>query len=108
MGFFEQYGLLILFTLFLGFMLVNTVIRSRRYAAQLKELLEGLKVGNNVVTVGGIYAKVEEIFETKADAENIVAEKNVLLKSGKDAKTSYFMVNIKAIQGIIDEIRELK
>lgn len=105
MEFFEQYGLLILFTLFLGFVLFSTVLRSKRYNEQVKLLLANLKKGDYIVTVGGIYGTVVDMPVLTSNVENIAEEKSVLIETGYEGKTSYTQVNIRAIQSVVNELK---
>lgn len=52
---------LLIYTVVIGFMWMVVFRPQKKRAKQLKEMHEGIKVGDNVVTSGGLYGKIVDV-----------------------------------------------
>ncbi len=95
-SFVEQYGLIIVLAVVLGFLMLVSFNRRRREADSRAELNNLIKVGARVKTYGGLYGKVVEI-------EDTTDGKIVLLETGVGNKKSFQQIHINAIFGLDDK-----
>ena len=77
----------------LVFMVVSTIMRNKKENERRIQMMNELKPGTNVITVNGIYGKIESIEETTDG-------KIVLLSTGKGDKVSYMEIHFNAISAI--------
>lgn len=103
--FFEQYGIVVVATIFIGYMLFSTYMRNKKYAQQTTNLIENIKKGDYIVTVGGVYGTVENIKTVVANDETAVEEKLFVINSGDNVSKSLITINAKAVQAVVNEIK---
>lgn len=82
----------ILLVLVIGIFLLN-YFRSKKNQESMKNMVDGLKVGDNVKTYSGIYGKIIEIVETTDG-------KVAVLETGSEKNKGIFSIDINAIYGI--------
>lgn len=82
----------ILLVLIIGIFLLN-YFRSKRNQESMKNMVDSLKVGDNVKTYSGIYGKIIEIVETTDG-------KVAVLETGSEKNKGIFSIDINAIYGI--------
>lgn len=82
----------ILLVLVIGIFLLN-YFRSKKNQESMKNMVDSLKVGDNVKTYSGIYGKIIEIVETTDG-------KVAVLETGSEKNKGIFSIDINAIYGI--------
>ncbi len=82
----------VLLVLVIGIFLLN-YFRSKKNQESMKNMVDGLKVGDNVKTYSGIYGKIIEIVETTDG-------KVAVLETGSEKNKGIFSIDINAIYGI--------
>ena len=82
----------ILLVLVIGIFLLN-YFRSKKNQESMKNMVDSLKVGDNVKTPSGIYGKIIEIVETTDG-------KVAVLETGSEKNKGIFSIDINAIYGI--------
>ncbi len=82
----------ILLVLVIGIFLLN-YFRSKKNQESMKNMVDSLKVGDNVKTYSGIYGKIIEIVETTDG-------KVAVLETGSEKDKGIFSIDINAIYGI--------
>ena len=82
----------ILLVLIIGIFLLN-YFRSKKNQESMKNMVDSLKVGDNVKTYSGIYGKIIEIVETTDG-------KVAVLETGSEKNKGIFSIDINAIYGI--------
>lgn len=82
----------ILLVLVIGIFLLN-YFRSKKNQESMKNMVDALKVGDNVKTYSGIYGKIIEIVETTDG-------KVAVLETGSEKNKGIFSIDINAIYGI--------
>lgn len=82
----------ILLLLFIGIFIMN-YFRSKKAQDTMKNMVDSLKVGDNVKTYSGLYGKILEITETTDG-------KVVVLETGSDNHKGIFSIDINAIYAI--------
>lgn len=83
------WGPIVVMLLIFYFMLYRP---QKRAAKQREEMLNSLKVGNDVITIGGLYGKISALDETTVRLE--IAD-NVVIKVARGS-----------INGVVDEMRK--
>lgn len=78
-GFAVNLGLLVVLILLMYF---TVVVPQKKMRKQRQEMLDSLKVGDKIVTVGGIYGKINALKETTMKLE---VAPNVILKMQREA-----------------------
>jgi len=81
----------------LGGMLLYSVRKRRNVRETIEKMLDELRPGQRIRTVGGVIGRIKEIRE---EAPGI---KTVLLLTGNDKYPAYMLFDIQAIYGIIAE-----
>lgn len=82
----------VLLVLVIGIFLLN-YFRSKKNQESMKNMVDSLKVGDNVKTYSGIYGKIIEIVETTDG-------KVAVLETGSEKNKGIFSIDINAIYGI--------
>lgn len=82
----------VLLVLIIGIFILN-YFRSKKNQQSMKDMVESLKVGDNVKTYSGIYGKILEIVETTDG-------KVAVLETGSENNKGIFSIDINAIYGI--------
>lgn len=82
----------ILLVLVIGIFLLN-YFRSKKNQESMKNMVDSLKVGDNVKTYSGIYGKIIEIVETTDG-------KVAVLETGSEKNKGIFSIDINTIYGI--------
>ena len=82
----------VLLVLVVGIFVLN-YFRSKKNQEAMKNMVDGLKVGDNVKTYSGIYGKIIEIVETTDG-------KVAILETGSEKNKGIFSIDINAIYGI--------
>jgi preprotein translocase YajC subunit len=93
-GFYVALGVIILI---FGAMMVFQTRRRRTAQAEYTGMLDTLRPGTRVKTVGGVIGKIKEI------REEAPGFKTVLLETGSEGHTSFMLYDIQAIYGVVDE-----
>jgi preprotein translocase subunit YajC len=91
------YYLAIGFLIILAVMIFYQSHRRKSVQAEYQGMLDTLRQGMRVRTVGGVIGKIIEIRE---DASGF---RTVLLETGTDGKPSFVLYDIQAIYGIVDD-----
>lgn len=89
-------------------MMVWSAKRRTKVRTQVEKMLDELRPGVRIRTVGGIIGRIKEIREESPAHKNekgvqIPAVKTVLLQTGPDKQPTFLMIDIQAIYGIIAE-----
>lgn len=82
----------VLLVLVIGIFILN-YFRSKKNQESMKNMVDGLKVGDNVKTYSGLYGKILEIVETTDG-------KVAVLETGSEKNKGIFSIDINAIYGI--------
>lgn len=82
----------VLLLLFIGIFIMN-YFRSKKTQETMKNMVDSLKIGDNVKTYSGLYGKILEIIETTDG-------KVVVLETGSDRHKGIFSIDINAIYSI--------
>lgn len=82
----------VLLVLVVGIFVLN-YFRSKKNQENMKNMVDGLKVGDNVKTYSGLYGKIIEIVETTDG-------KVAVLETGSEKNKGIFSIDINAIYGI--------
>jgi len=85
---------------FVGIFAVMIMLQTRRRRtaqAEYSGMLETLRPGIRVKTVGGVIGRIKEI------REEAPGFKTVLLETGSDKNTSFVLYDLQAVYGIVDD-----
>jgi preprotein translocase subunit YajC len=63
--FFNKYGYFIWIIVFVGIFYLTAILPQRRRQKRHKELIDSLKVGDKVTTIGGIFGTIKRIHEDR-------------------------------------------
>lgn len=83
---------IVLLVLVVGIFVLN-YFRSKKSQESMKNMVDSLKVGDNVKTYSGLYGKIIEIVETTDG-------KVAILETGSEKNKGIFSIDINAIYGI--------
>ena len=83
---------IVLLVLVVGIFILN-YFRSKKSQETMKDMVDSLKVGDNVKTYSGLYGKIIEIVETTDG-------KVAILETGSEKNKGIFSIDINAIYGI--------
>lgn len=83
---------IVLLVLVVGIFILN-YFRSKKSQETMKDMVDSLKVGDNVKTYSGLYGKIIEIVETTDG-------KVAILETGSEKNKGVFSIDINAIYGI--------
>lgn len=83
---------IVLLVLVVGIFILN-YFRSKKSQESMKNMVDSLKVGDNVKTYSGLYGKIIEIVETTDG-------KVAILETGSEKNKGIFSIDINAIYGI--------
>lgn len=89
-------------------MMLYSMKRRKSARTQVEKMLDELRPGQRVRTVGGIIGRIKEIREetpaTKTDKGVVIpAVKTVLIQTGSDKYPAYMLFDIQAIYGVMPE-----
>lgn len=93
-NFFQQYGIWIIFAVFIIIYIVFTYRRNKKQQAEVKEKMNALKPGDKIETIGRIYGTIVEV----NDAEN-----TLVIRTGSEDNPGYVKVDKLAVYRTIPD-----
>ena len=92
----------------LAFYMIWSVRRRKNVHSQVEKMLDELRPGQRVRTLGGIIGRIKEIREespARTNEKGVVtpAVRTVLLQTGSDKNPSFMLFDIQAIYGVFPE-----
>lgn len=93
-NFFQQWGIWIIFAVFVVVYIVFTYRRNKKQQAEVKEKMNALKPGDKIETIGRIYGTIVEV----NDAEN-----TLVIRTGSNDNPGYVKVDKLAVYRTIPD-----
>ena len=101
--FIKTYGPFVLLALFLIYLVVINIYRTRKYSSEAKNLLENLKKGDYVKTYSGIYGRV--VSKSEKTLANGQIERMIKLQLDEN---SFLSIDANAIYIVIEKVEAEK
>lgn len=75
-----SFGLLVYFAILMGLMYIMVILPQKRREKKMREMIDRMKVGDDIVTIGGIEGKVANIKDDTVTVESSAGKSMLRLK----------------------------